>query len=291
MPLEKKGSYFHEERRRSVIAQVVWTAELACRGRGRGRGRGQRNTEQVCTRWVAAIQPQISSFSGAAFLKEEEEGERRKEGRWVILGLAEKWATAGFPPHCRWFICRRPPINRFPPLIYYWRLLCRMQGFPLADSVATSAGQSLTAQNSNFWQIDELVLEPCCRSVYLFLKIFPLKPLPPSLALACCANCAAYQMKWSTSGGLALSGNSTEQTERGIQLKCWKTFRKEGDVIPPQLGGVATASSRPPRSPDSCSGNSRQDETHPDTPSAPDCVTDQDDVLPRISALAFFFLS
>lgn len=67
-------------------------------------------------------------------------------------------------------------------------------------------------------------------------------------------NCIAYQMKSSTSS-LTLSGNSTEQTERGIQLKCWKTFRKESDVIPcwaglprlppgqhaPQIAGQETA--------------------------------------------------
>lgn len=42
-------------------------------------------------------------------------------------------------------------------------------------------------------------------------------------------------MKWSAS--LALSGHSAEQTERGIQLKCWKTFRKEDDVIPSSWAG------------------------------------------------------
>lgn len=41
----------------------------------------------------------------------------------------EKGATAGFPMHG--FICCRPTTNRFPQLIYYWRLLCCMQNFPL----------------------------------------------------------------------------------------------------------------------------------------------------------------
>lgn len=156
-----------------------------------------------------------------------------------------------------------------------------MRGFPLADSVAASVCPSVC--HRSFDQNGE----PCLRCLYF---TFPLNPfLIPSRARS--ANCAACQ-----SGGLALSGNSTEQTERGIQLKCWKTFRKEGDVTPPpslQLGGVATASSRPPCSPDSCSGNSRQDETHPDTPSAPDCVTDQDDALNIRSGffLFLFFLS
>lgn len=209
-----------------------------------GWGGGERNSEQVCTRWAAAIQLQISSFSGATSSGGEGgQGGGRKEGGWSWDWRRSEQLQDFPPPHCQWFICRRPPINRFLPLIYYWRLLCRMRGFPLADSIAKPVDRSFAAQNLNFWQIDKLVLEPWCHSglspskslrkmktcfIYFFL-------LNPFLSHPCarCTNCAAYQMKWSTSGGLALSGNSTEQTERGIQLKCWKTFRKEGDVIPP----------------------------------------------------------
>lgn len=58
-----------------------------------------------------------------------------------------------------------------------------------------------------------------------------------------------------------------------MELKCWKTFRKEGDVIPAGRG-------RPPLPPGQHapqigrSGNIGQDETHPDTP---DCVTEDNE--------------
>lgn len=53
------------------------------------------------------------------------------------------------------------------------------------------------------------------------------------------------------------------------------------------LGGAAMTSSGPACSLDSWSGNSRQDETHPDTLTAPTLptVTDEDEVLPRIFSL------
>lgn len=63
-----------------------------------------------------------------------------------------------------------------------------------------------------------------------------------------------------------------------------------------RLGGAAMASSGPACSLDSRSGNSRQDETHPDTLTAPALpgVTARPEVLPRIFSLpqrAFVFLT
>lgn len=98
----------------------------------------------------------------------------------------------------------------------------------------------------NIWQNFELAVKP-----YLF---FFSSLLYSYMERFKSLNCIAYQMKSSTSS-LTLSGNSTEQTERGIQLKCWKTFRKESDVIPcwaglprlplgqhaPQIAGQETA--------------------------------------------------
>lgn len=61
-----------------------------------------------------------------------------------------------------------------------------------------------------------------------------------------------------------------------------------------QLGGAATTSSGPACSLDSQSGNSRQDKTHPDTPTARlgrTAVTDEDEALLRMLSLPqnFFF--
>lgn len=70
-----------------------------------------------------------------------------------------------------------------------------------------------------------------------------------------------------------------------MELKCWKTFRKEGDVIPAGRG-------RPPLPPGQHapqigrSGNIRQDETHPDTP---DCVTEDNELACFFFLLLFFF--
>lgn len=72
-----------------------------------------------------------------------------------------------------------------------------------------------------------------------------------------------------------------------MELKCWKTFRKEGDVIPAGRG-------RPPLPPGQHapqigrSGNIRQDETHPDTP---DCVTEDNHVGVFFVSFFFFFQS
>lgn len=177
----------------------------------------------------------------------------------MILGLAKKWATAGSPPpHSpyQWLICRRPPINRFPMLIYYWRLLCRMQGFPLADSTGGSVCHGSELQ---------LLTKRLPIVLFFYFLFFPLTPLhlthPAQIAL---------HTRWSGAQE-ASHYRVIPQSRRSVESS-WNVGKRSGRkamLSPPPLGGVATASSRPPRSPDSFSGNSRQDETHPDKPSAP----------------------
>lgn len=53
---------------------------------------------------------------------------------WVLFLDQDEAAKAGFPMHG--FICCSPTTNRFPQLIYYWRLLCCLQNFPLVDYVS-----------------------------------------------------------------------------------------------------------------------------------------------------------
>lgn len=49
-----------------------------------------------------------------------------------------------------------------------------------------------------------------------------------------------------------------------MELKCWKTFRKEGDVIPAGRGRAPLPPGQHAPQIDQA-GNIRQDETHPDT--------------------------
>lgn len=60
-----------------------------------------------------------------------------------------------------------------------------------------------------------------------------------------------------------------------MELKCWKTFRKEGDVIPAGRGRAPLPPGQHAPQIDQA-GNIRQDETHPDT---------------RSECLFFFFFS
>lgn len=78
---------------------------------------------------------QISSFS------------RSTRHVWGQFLCHKSVVKAGFPMHR--FICCRLTTNRFPQLIYYWRLLCCMQSFPLVDYVCCFL--SCTVNTNMLW--------------------------------------------------------------------------------------------------------------------------------------------